>query len=47
MLMSVEGLHIPDMRDATATEDDDMDTFIASAYNFRLKKHRRYKTPTE
>ena len=25
------------MRDATATEEDDMDKFIASAYNFWLK----------
>ena len=32
--------HIPDVRDATATEEDDMDKFIASAYNFWLKKHR-------
>jgi len=34
--------HIPDVRDATATEQDDMDKFIASAYNFWLKKQCRY-----
>jgi len=34
--------HIPDVRDATTTEEDDMDIFIASAYNFWLKKQCRY-----
>ena len=30
--------HIPDVRDATATEEDYVDKFIASAYDFWLKK---------
>jgi len=31
--------HIPEVRDATATEEDDVDKFIASAYNFWLKSN--------
>jgi len=33
---------IPDVRDATVTEEDDIDKLNASAYSFWLKKQLRY-----
>ena len=41
MLISIEGLQVPDVRDATCAEKEQMDLFIKKAYSFWLKKPRR------